>query len=279
MKNRKFVGAQYIAPLHGVLAFLFLFLAACAPAPTATPDPLVNVSEIKLLATVVIPPTPGALEQQATQAALAALPTEVRPTAVPSPTPYIGVFMGDTAGSEDVPVFDQDRFLPPADVLLATPLPLSVCQFQPDARFGTAWQGVSIVASTLNCAGEDAAAYDGAAQVFEGGVMIFIPSGELWAIAPGTPSGRYWYAPQAPAGDTAGISAPDGLRVPAFGFGALWVSGEGVRSALGFARTDEQGATIIVQRFIGGTLIHDADTAQTFALLENAASGVVYGPF
>jgi hypothetical protein len=198
---------------------------------------------------------------------------------VPSPTPYIGVFMGDAAGSEEVAVFDQDRFLPPADALFATPLPLSVCQYMPDARFGAAWQGVSVVASTLNCAGEDAAAYDGAAQVFEGGVMIFIPSGEIWAIAPGTPSGRYWYAPQAPAGDTAGISAPDGLRVPAFGFGGMWVGTDGVRQALGFARTDEQGATIIVQRFIGGTLIHDVDTAQTFAILDNAASGAAYGPF
>ncbi len=109
--------------------------------------------------------------------------------------------------------------------------------------------------------------------------MLFIPGGEIWAIAPALPAGRYWYVPLAPPPQAESISAPEGLRVPVLGFGAVWSSIPGVRDALGFARTDESAASVLVQRFLGGALIQDVSVGQTFALLGSGASGAAYGPY
>jgi hypothetical protein len=82
--------------------------------------------------------------------------------------------------------------------------------------------------------------------------------------------------PEQPIGET----PPEGLRLPVSGFGATWIGIPGVRQALGFGRTEEAGTPILVQRFLGGLLIQDMSTEQTFALLGvSAATGVVYGPF
>jgi hypothetical protein len=100
-------------------------------------------------------------------------------------------------------------------------------------------------------------------------------TGEIWAIAPGT-SGRFWFVANAPPAEETPITAPEGLRVPTLGFGNVWRGVNGVREALGFARTDEQPASFTLQRFQGGTLLKDGSSGQVFAL---AGDGVAYGPY
>ncbi|MCA9909574.1 MAG: hypothetical protein KC519_13045 [Anaerolineae bacterium] len=262
----------------GVL--VMMIFAACQTAPIATPDPFAGVVEAKLLATVAISPTPDESERQATAAAIALLPTQVRATLIPSQTPYIGVFLGeldDSAAPQPAP----------DSVILVTPVPLTAatvtaqsCAIPPDDRFGTNWRAETAVTAALGCAGEPAATFQGTIQLFENGFMVFIPGGEIWAFAQGVPSGRYWYSAQTPPPAPEDIVAPEGLRVPTLGFGAVWASLPGLRQALGFARTEESSANIIIQRFIGGLLIFDESAGQTFALLgNNQPQGSVYGPY
>ena len=262
-----------------ILLLVTLYLVGCTAAPTATPDPLAGVNEVKLLATVFLSPTPGDAERRATQDAVALLPTAVQATAVPSPTPYIGIFLGESGNTGAAqPVFDGARFVTPELIDVAA-TPVTNCEFTTDTRYGGTWSNEVVLVSSLGCPGETAARYDGTTQLFERGVMLFIPSGELWAIVPGVPTGRYWYVPQAPPIVPSSVSAPEGLRVPQLGFGAFWEGVSGVRDALGFARTEETGAPILVQRFTGGTLILDETVGQTFAILGSSSSGVVYGPY
>jgi hypothetical protein len=255
-----------------------LGLAGCTSAPPPASDPLAEVVSVKLLATVYISPTPNDAERQATQAAIALLPTPIRATPVPSATPYVGIFMGET-GNASIEVVQN---VEPARFVTSLPTPFTTeCEIQPDAIYGTGWQNETRVSQTLGCPGETAATYDGATQVFENGVMYFIPSGEVWAVAIGLGGGDYWYVPEAPPAQPEGISAPEGLRVPAFGFGAVWAAVPGVRQRLGFARTDEANVQIVVQRFTGGVMLHDRAVGQTFALIgaSGTTQGTGYGPY
>ena len=260
------------------LALLLFLLAGCQTQAPPPADPFAGVIEAKLLATVYISPTPDDIQRQATQAAVVLVPTLPRATSAPTPTPYIGVFLGEIADVDAQPDFQAVDFATPLPLTGATATAAS-CVTLPDERFGTRWQSETAVVTTLGCPGEPAAALQGTTQVFERGLMLFIPGGEIWAIAPAVPAGRYWYTPQAPPPQSEPISAPEGLRVPLLGFGAVWTTTPGVRDALGFARTDESAASILVQRFLGGTLIQDVSVGQTFALLGSGASGTAYGPY
>jgi hypothetical protein len=268
-----------VGTMRGSSALVFIMialLAACETTPTATTaDPFAGVPQVKLLATVAATPTADA--SLLATPAVASAPT-LSPTALPTATPYVGVFLGDGAG-ENLPIFDAERFTTPTAVV-ATLEPLTVCEFTPDERYGSGWTTSQVAVATLGCPGETAASYEGALQLFERGVMVYIPSGEIWAISQGVPSGRYWYVTNAPPEQPIGETPPEGLRLPVSGFGATWIGIPGVRQALGFGRTEEAGTPILVQRFLGGLLIQDMSTEQTFALLGvSAATGVVYGPF
>ena len=259
---------------------LALLLNACQTSPSATPDPFAGIVEAKLLATVEVTSTPDETEREATAAAVALQPNPARATLVPSPTPYVGVFLGEIGDSvAPQPPLDSVVFVTSVPLTAATVTAQS-CTIIPDERFGTNWQVETAVTTALGCAGEPAATFEGTTQLFENGFMVFIPGGEIWALAPGVPSGRYWYSAQIPPPAPEDIVAPEGLRVPTLGFGAVWASLPGVRQALGFARTEENSASTIIQRFIGGTLMLDASTGQTFALLgNNQVQGAVYGSY
>jgi hypothetical protein len=261
-------------------AALLLALTGCQSAPPTPPDPYAGVVEAKILATVFITPTPSDQERLAAQAAAALAPTPARATPIPSPTPYVGIFLGDTGSADPIgPESAAVRFATTQPLTEAT-VTAQGCTIAPEARFGAAWRSETVVTTTLGCAGEPASQYTNAAfQLFERGIMLYIPTGDIWAIVPGSPSGQYWYVSAAPPAQPEGITAPEGLRVPTQGFGAVWAAVPGVRQALGFARTEEIQVTILVQRFIGGELIQDAGSGQTFALLGQSTSGVVYGPY
>jgi hypothetical protein len=110
--------------------------------------------------------------------------------------------------------------------------------------------------------------------------MYFQANGPIWVIETtndGFPN-RHWTITQnlPPVENPESVvSAPEGLRVPLLGFGAVWFGVEGVRDTLGFARTEEQNVDLAFQRFEGGTLFKDISTDTVFVLLPD---GRAFGP-
>lgn len=228
----------------------------------------------KILATVYISPTPNAEQQQALAAAN---PPTATPVVIPTstPTPYIGVFLGEVDSSQD-----GGAIIPPALLGGATSsVPVTVevapaCPSQPDVAFGSRWAENVDVATAIGCPIEGAANLQGTYQIFERGVMYFSPSGEIWAIAPA--QNRFWYAANAPAVQQGDIIVPEGMLAPSQGFGAVWRGLPGVQDALGFARTPEQGTKMVTQKLQNGLLLADGGSGQVFALLSD---GRAMGPY
>jgi hypothetical protein len=228
----------------------------------------------KILATVYISPTPNAEQQQALAAAN---PPTATPMVIPTvtPTPYIGVFLGEVDSSQD-----GGAVIPPA--LLSGPtssVPVTVavapaCPSQPDVAFGSRWAENVDLATAIGCPIEGAANLQGTYQIFERGVMYYSPSGEIWAIAPA--QNRFWYAANAPAVQQGDIIVPEGMLAPSQGFGAVWRGLPGVQDALGFARTPEQGTKMVTQKLQNGLLLADGGSGQVFALLSD---GRAMGPY
>jgi hypothetical protein len=263
-----------LLPIYPIIVVL---LAACGAQATPTPSSLPTAGA-KLLATVYISPTPNDAEQQATRFAALQTPTAepVIPTA--TPTPYVGVFLGAADEAEDGPLPTVALLVRAEDASPTAPNAiLEACPRAPDEVFGTLWLTDPNATATIGCPTGDTVTYSGSAQIFERGVMYFNAEGAIWAVTAG--GGRFWYVTQPPPADESPISAPEGLRVPQFGFGAVWRGIEGVRDALGFARTDEQSATFTVQGMQGGLLLFDTSAGQVFVLLGNGAQGTAFGPY
>lgn len=260
------------------IVFLWVF-SGCIPADTPAPDAVYPENLPKHLATVYVSPTPGDADRRATTVASRPTVTVQVPTANPTATVYVGVFLGESAEEDGGALLDPVVY---QGTLLANipTLEAPTCLIPTDPLFGTAWAANTTLAETLACAGEPVTSYVGTTQIFERGVMYFIPSGEIWVMAPGGVSGgRYWYVPQAPPDQGWEVPPPEGLRMPTLGFGAVWKAVDGVRQALGFARTDEQAASISIQRFDGGALFLDSSAGQVFALVGEQSGGTAYGPF
>jgi hypothetical protein len=260
-----------------ILAAFVLLLAACSgnSASSATGTPVV---EYKLLATLYMSPTPDEAQREATRLAVRAVTPTTVPTRTPLPTVYVGVFLGENAGVVD-PIVDPARYQGTLSAgTLPTPLPIS-CLYPADPVFGTVWTTNAAARSALGCPGEPATPYIGTVQFFERGVMYWLPTGELWTVAPGgAAGGQFWYVPLAPPDQGWHSPAPEGLREPEFSFGALWRANDAIRQALGFARADESSVSITVQRFDGGALLFDMTSAQVFALV-GRDDGIAYGPY
>jgi len=259
------------------LLLLVLLLAACTgeTGSSATGTPIV---EYKLLATLFLSPTPNEEQREATRLAVRAVTPTTIPTRTPEATVYIGVFLGENESVLD-PVIDPARYQGTLSAgILPTPLPIN-CLYPTDAAFGTVWLTNESARAALRCAGEPAAPYIGTVQFFENGVMYWLPTGEIWTVAPGGASGgQFWYVPIAPPDQGWTVPVPAGLRMPEFSFGALWRADESIRQSLGFARADESSISITVQRFEGGALLFDATSAQVFTLV-GRENGVAYGPY
>jgi hypothetical protein len=267
------------APTIVTWALALCLVAACsslnATQSAALSTPVVQP---KILATVYISPTPNEQEREATRLAGESQPPTPPPSRTPAPTAYIGVFVGDAGGVDGDVVVDSSRFEGTLAVNLPT-LGAPGCAYPVDPVYGTAWTTNASAVSDLGCAGEPSSHYIGTQQIFEHGVMYWIPSGEIWSLAPsGGIDGRFWYVEQAPPLQEWTVPAPEGLRLPQQGFGAVWKAVDGVRQTLGFARVDEQSASLDVQRFDGGALIRDETAGQTFVLV-GRDTGIAYGPY
>ncbi len=255
-----------------VLFLLCLLLAACGgqtPEQMATGS--TSVAIVRVLVTVDLPPTLSRAERLATRQAQPVTPTAPPPTATPTETPYIGVFLGEAQGDSDVPRISQPTSAP-------TPTQEGGCAVVFDSAFGSAWRQDASVARQIGCALQERFGFAADVQVFERGVMYRRQdTGEIWAIVPGQLSvGRYWFAAIAPAVIPLPLSVPEGLRPPSDVFLPLWLSDPALQTALGYARTPQQVADLNVQRVEGGTLFLDVTIAQVFILLDN---GDVYGAF
>jgi hypothetical protein len=275
-------------------AFVHAFaLLVCASACTAAPEPTASaavgaLAQPKQLATVFATATPDEAAMAATDIAAGAATAAARATAAvvfaatpraATATPYVGVFIG--ASADDGPVIDPARYEGTRAAAQPTAT-VSPCPIAPEAVYGTAWAEVPAVARALGCPGEPGTPYPGAAaQVFENGVMYSLPTGEIWAIAPGAADGTAWYFPVPPPDLPLEIAVPQGLRTPTGTFGRVWRAYADIREALGYARADEAAADLGLQRFSGGALLYDESSAQVFAIPRQTAAtpGSVYGPF
>lgn len=271
--------------LAAILCFGVLCLAACDSAGTQTvagepsaPPPQI----VRHLATVYASPTPGEEERRATQVAARPTVDFREPTQIPSPTIYVGVFLG-AEQEEGASVVDAARFqgtLAALSPTLDATNAISVCTIPTDPVFGSGWSANTAAVEALRCPVAQVRAEVGSSQLFERGVMYFIPAGDIWTIvAGGSAGGPYWHVPQAPPEQTWEVAPPDGLRMPRLGFGAVWRAIDGVRQALGFARTDETAASLSIQQFEGGALLLDSSSGQVFVLVGAPESGTAYGPY
>ena len=266
------------APVILCICFALL-IAACSTADSTPSDIATPVVQPKILATLYLSPTPNDQEREATRLSISVVTSTPQPTRTPQPTAYVGVFVGDLGSADGgVPIVDAARF----QGTEAAPFPTlgaPGCAYPVDPVFGTAWTTNTVAVADIGCAGEPVTPYVGTQQIFEHGVMYWIPSGEIWTIAPsGGIDGRFWYSRQAPPDQGWTVPVPEGLRLPQQGFGAVWRAIDGVRQTLGFARLDEQSASISIQRFAGGALIHDSTAGQTFILV-GSDTGSAYGPY
>lgn len=275
-----------LMPVHAgtltLLTLLFLcLLAACAPEEAPSSELQYPQELPRRLATVFASPTPGEEDRRSTSVASRPTITLLPPTVMPTPTVYIGVFLGDSSGGDGGGIENVAAEMFAGTLIADVPtLSAPTCLIPTDPIFGTAWASNPTITSALNCAAEPVTSYIGTTQVFENGVMYFIPSGEIWVIAPGSVTGgQYWYVSEAPPDQGWQVPPPEGLRMPTLGFGAVWKAIDGVRQTMGFARTDEQAASLGVQRFDGGALFLDSSAGQVFALIGTPSSGITYGPF
>lgn len=251
-----------------------LLIGACTT-NTSTEATLTPPSvQAKILVTVALSPTPNAEQQQALAAAN---PPTATPIVVPTatPSPYIGVFLGEVETGGDGGAVIAPALLGAATSSVAVTLVSGpVCPAQADIAFGTRWAENVDASTALGCPIEGAGNYTGTLQLFERGVMYFIPTGEIWAIAPTL--SRVWYSPNAPPVQPGDIQVPEGMMAPSLGFGAVWRGLPGVQDSLGFARTAEEGSKLVTQKFQNGILLADGGSGQVFVLL---ADGRAFGPY
>lgn len=270
------VGRQPNSSLRSLVGgiLLVLLIGACTSSTPAEATFTPPAVQPKILVTVAISPTPNAEQQQALAAANPPTATAVVVPTVTA-TPYIGVFLGEVETIGDGGAVIAPALLgAPTSSVAATSVAGPVCPAQADAMFGTRWAENVEASVALGCPIESGKAYTGTYQLFERGVMYFIPTGEIWAIAPA--ESRMWYAPNAPPVQPGDIIVPEGMMAPSLGFGAVWRGLPGVQDSLGFARTGEQGSNLVMQKFQNGSLLADGSSGQVFILLSD---GRAFGPY
>jgi hypothetical protein len=248
---------------------LVLICTSCTPISSPTEEALVVA--VRQLATVDIPPTPDRAEREATRRALPTTPTAVPPTATPTNTPYIGVFLG-TPG-------DEGTAAPVAEVVIApTENTSGECPIAFDPAFGEGWRSNVAIARRIGCPLQERFGFAGNVQVFERGVMYHrVDTNEVWAIQPGNiGTGQYWYVNQSAPMPMEGLIPPPGLRAPGSVFGSAWLTNNEISTGLGYGTTPEQAADLNVQRFDGGSLLLDVTVGQVFLLFDD---GDAFGPY
>ncbi|MAU12165.1 MAG: hypothetical protein CL607_20250 [Anaerolineaceae bacterium] len=262
----------------GIWAWLMvaLLIAACDTAGDVALTP--SATPARLLATAFISPTPNPDQVRATQ--LAITPTVAVPTATvqASPSPFVGVFIGE-AERQDSSVHVEEPFFAPDISVFAQPTAnANRCGVVVDSAYVTAWQTTPDVNRELGCPIQAALGFFGTVQIFENGIMYRRDdTREIWAITTDGQRGTYDYVENLPQVDIQGMSVPNGLLPPQGDFAIMWLNVEGLRDRLGYARTEAQSDVALgAQRFTTGTFLLDANAGQSYALTND---GRVFGPF
>lgn len=251
-----------------VLAFA---LARCdsAPAPAATP-----VVIEKALATAFFSPTPNEAQLTATRNAVTPTPLAPTATVTPSPTPYVGVFLGRAEEGLGFQSFQQPLYAPSTN---AEPTPDNRrCLTPIDDRLLAIWQGNRAVSRALGCPIQESFGFFGKIQLFETGAMYSQPDiRAVWAILPTLGVGKYHYV-EAPPPLMTPIQGRAGRVAPSGDFGSVWAMVAELPERMGLGITPEQDVALGIQRFDGGTFLLDVTSGQAFALV---VDGTLYGPF
>ncbi|MBN1286134.1 MAG: hypothetical protein JXB47_12120 [Anaerolineae bacterium] len=100
-----------------------------------------------------------------------------------------------------------------------------------------------------DCVVEPAASAEAAYQTFEYGAMVWYgATNSIYMLLNGGTGARFVDTWDGTSAITWDETPPDGLMLPARGFGWLWTQNAGVRDAAGWATAPEQGYTIQMQR-------------------------------
>ena len=169
------------------------------------------------------------------------------------------VFLNDVTGETYATRyvgFDAVKFVR-RDGGTTTPPPSTGCAITPVLGFGQIWNSNATVRAKLGCAQAVESGVWGAEQTFERGLMFWrsdtnriyvLRSDQTWQLYDDTwREGDQEWDPN--------ILVPTGLYQPKRGFGKVWRDQSGVRSALGWATTEERGLTMAVQPFDGGMML------------------------
>jgi len=255
-------------PIRVFVLLAILLLAACQEAAAPLPTP---IAAARVLATAFISPTPNTDELRATQAAISPTPIPPTPSSTPSPTAYVGLFIGraELDGgfvAARAPLFADLSGEPTADALAcSTPL---------DVNYLSLWQRNPELRRELACPIQAAYGWQGSAQVFERGVMYEDTSTRsVWAIAPS--ARRIWVQDAPPPADASAFLSADSI-IPQGDMGALWAGVEALRQALGVPQTEALSVALGIQRMQGGSFLYDLSGGQIYAF---SADGRLLGTF
>lgn len=261
------------------LWLMMLVLAACNQQVTPTPtsdSPIASGYMPKVIATVILTPTP--FGNESTSMAPVSTPFAIPTTTPPptqTPTPYVGVFLGQpTEVTEDGQIIIPPT-IPPFMVLSsgagsvaiapggASPGTVPVvggggapgaCNIAVASQFASAYN-TNPALQSLGCPRDGGAAITLVAQNFERGRMFWRDTRQIILV---TSANTYWrlfdaWSEGMPADDPA-FAAPAGLLQPVRGFGLVWRGNEVYRNALGWANVPETVVASFWQEFDGGSL-------------------------
>jgi hypothetical protein len=282
----------------GLLLILAMLAGCTNAAPTTNPDgPILTGFDAlpKSLATVFLSPTPNMPQAQATLDSNRPTPTLPPPTFTATPTPYVGIFMGNPTFSA-LGIFPTGTravlviTVPPqtatrAAILAATAaaanpvnpgstavavnpgvsgVPLT-CSVQPAGPFINASKNVA-VQQKLGCPTGEPFNVTLVAQPFQTGFMIWRDTKQIYAISTaglqkGAATDTFWRVPDnwnesLPADDPSQVP-PGGLLQPIRGFGYAWRSNTTIRNSLGWALATEVPYQSTWQDFQNGWMMTD----------------------
>jgi hypothetical protein len=272
-----------------IMLWLIVGCTNAAPTPDADAAILTGFDTLpKALATIALSPTPDAPQVRATIDSRRPTETLPPPTFTATPTPYVGIFMGDstfsagsilptgTRGPRVVTVAPQTptRGAPaqggnPTAVAVAGGGTARNCPVQAAQQFVKA-SGNAAVAQRLGCPRAAPYTVNLVAQPFQTGYMFWRDTKEIYVLSTGgiqkgASTDTFWRFPDnwdesLPASDPSQV-APAGLIQPIRGFGYVWRSNATVKNSVGWALAPEQPFTSMWQDFERGWLMTTNDGA------------------
>lgn len=249
---------------NGLITLLLVLLAAaCNPqAVTPTPPVTLGMQNPKVLVTVYISPTPPVRETSTPVPGVPATPSGP-PTA--TPTPYVGVFLGETAEIAIEGTYVVPTSLPrPIDVATPASADTPACSTPPAPHFQDVWARNAALNAALGCPVNAGFGTRLVYQPFEHGHMFYHDTGDIYALSTqsiqtGGQTDIYWqiadtWQEDQPESDP-NLTPPEGKMQPIRGFGNAWRNTPLVRNALGWATAPERWIDGHWQDFEGGWMV------------------------